>query len=121
MDWSTEAENAVKKVPFFVRKRVRARVEKEAREAGKSRISLADVKTTQARYLKSMSSEIKGYQVDACFGPGGCPNRAVISDGLVEQIEKVLKQADLLGFLKNPKFDIQPIRVETTSESFASS
>ena len=100
MDWSKEAENAVKKVPFFVRKRVRAKVEKEAREAGKRRISLADVKTTQARFLKRMSSEIKGYQVDACFGPGGCPNRAVISDGLVEQIEKVLKQADLLEFLK---------------------
>ena len=100
MDWSKEAENAVKKVPFFVRKRVRARVEKEAREAGKTRISLADVKTTQARYLKSMASEIKGYQVDACFGPGGCPNRAVINDGLVELIEHVLKKADLLGFLK---------------------
>ncbi|MDJ0818860.1 MAG: 4Fe-4S binding protein [Desulfobacterales bacterium] len=100
MDWSKEAENAVKKVPFFVRKRVRAKVEKEAREAGKRRISLADVKTTQARFLKRMSSEIKGYQVDACFGPGGCPNRAVIGDGLVEQIEKVLKQADLLEFLK---------------------
>jgi dissimilatory sulfite reductase (desulfoviridin) alpha/beta subunit len=101
MDWSKEAENAVKKVPFFVRKRVRTRIEKEAREAGKRRICLADVKTTQARYLKSMASEIKGYQVDACFGPGGCPNRAVIGDGLVEQIEGVLKQADLLAFLKH--------------------
>jgi dissimilatory sulfite reductase (desulfoviridin) alpha/beta subunit len=100
MDWSIEAENAVKKVPFFVRKRVRARVEKEAREAGKSRISLADVKTTQARYLKGMASEIKGYQVDACFGPGGCPNRAVISDGLVEKVENVIRQAKLLDFLK---------------------
>ncbi|MGD8446927.1 MAG: PCP reductase family protein, partial [Desulfobacterales bacterium] len=71
MEWSREAENAVKKIPFFVRKRVRARVENEAREAGKSSVSLADVKTTQARYLQRMSSEIKGYQVDGCFGPGG--------------------------------------------------
>ncbi len=30
MKWTPEAEKAVKKVPFFVRKRVRARVEKEA-------------------------------------------------------------------------------------------
>ena len=59
MDWSEEAENAVKKVPFFVRKRVKARVEKDAREAGKKEVSLADVKATQARYLKSMASEIK--------------------------------------------------------------
>jgi dissimilatory sulfite reductase (desulfoviridin) alpha/beta subunit len=100
MEWSREAENAVKKIPFFVRKRVRARVENEAREAGKSSVSLADVKTTQARYLQRMSSEIKGYQVDGCFGPGGCPNRAVISDELLEKIEGELKQADLLGFLE---------------------
>lgn len=100
MDWTKEAENAVKKVPFFVRKRVKARVENDARQAGKKEVSLADVKTTQARYLKSMASEIKGYQVETCFGPGGCPNRAVISDQLVEQIESLLQKEDLLGFLK---------------------
>ena len=100
MDWSEEAENAVKKVPFFVRKRVKARVEKDAREAGKKEVSLADVKATQARYLKSMASEIKGYQIETCFGPSGCPNRAVLSDHLLEQIENLLKTEDLLGFLK---------------------
>lgn len=30
MQWSEDAQAALKKVPFFVRKRVRARVEKEA-------------------------------------------------------------------------------------------
>ena len=100
MDWSKEAENAVKKVPFFVRKRVKARVEKDAREAGIKEVSLADVKATQARYLKNVASEIKGYQVETCFGPSGCPNRAVVSDRLLEQIESLLKKEDLLGFLK---------------------
>jgi len=100
MDWSIEAENAVKKVPFFVRKRVKARVEADARKDGKKKVSLADVKTTQARYLKNMSSEVKGYQVDTCFGPNGCPYRAAIGDGLLEQIESLLKKEDLLGFLK---------------------
>ncbi len=100
MDWSIEAENAVKKIPFFVRKRVKARVEKDARQAGKKEVSLADVKSTQARYLKSMASEIKGYQVETCFGPGGCPNRAAVSDRLLEQIERLIKKEDLLGFLK---------------------
>jgi len=80
--------------------RVKARVEKDARQAGKKEVSLADVKTTQARYLKSMASEIKGYQVETCFGPSGCPNRAVVSDGLLEQIENLLKKEDLHGFLK---------------------
>ena len=73
MQWSKEADDAVKKVPFFVRKRVRARIEKDARQAGKIKVSLADVKATQASYLNSMASEIKGYQVETCFGPSGCP------------------------------------------------
>ena len=100
MDWTTEAEDAVKKVPFFVRKRVKARVENDARKAGKKAVTLADVKATQARYLKNMASEIKGYQVETCFGPSGCSNRAAIGDGLLEQIEVLLKKEDLLGYLK---------------------
>lgn len=101
MKWSEEAEAAVRKVPFFVRKRVRARVEKEAGDADKSRVTLSEVKSTQARYLKKMSSEVKGYQVDACFGGSGCPHRAVSSDELVEKIERVMADADLLGFLQS--------------------
>ena len=100
MQWTQEAEDAVKKVPFFVRKRVKARVEKEARQAGKKEVSLADVQTTQARYLKNMASEVKGYQVETCFGPGGCPNRAIVSDPLLEKIETLLKEEDILGFLR---------------------
>ena len=100
MKWSPEADENIKKVPFFVRKKVRARVEKEAQEAGKQIVTLADVKASQARYLKNMSSEIKGYQLDTCFGPNGCPNRAVICDGLLEKIEALLKKEDLLAFLK---------------------
>ena len=100
MQWKPEAEEALKKVPFFVRKRVRARVEKEAIGAGKQTVSLADVKATQARYLNSMSSEIKGYQIETCFGPSGCPNRAIISDQLIAQIEAEVKKEDLLGFLE---------------------
>lgn len=101
MKWTDEAEAAVKKVPFFVRRRVRARVEKEAGDAGKSSVTISDVKATQARYLKKMSSEVKGYQVDACFGSSGCPRRAAASDDLVEKIEQLMAKADLLGFLKS--------------------
>ena len=100
MEWTKEADESIKKVPFFVRKRVKARVEKEARSAGKNVVSLADVKATQARYLSNMASEVKGYQIETCFGPSGCPNRAVISDQLLEKIETTVKSEDLLGFLK---------------------
>jgi len=100
MEWTPEAEAAIKKVPFFVRKKVRRRVESEASEAGKTIVGLADVKATQKRYLSRMASEIKGYQLDACFGPSGCPNRAIEAEHLVERLEGCLREAGLLTFLK---------------------
>jgi dissimilatory sulfite reductase (desulfoviridin) alpha/beta subunit len=100
MKWTTEAETAIKKVTFFVRKRVRLRVEKDAAEAGKKVVSIADVKTTQARFLEKMSSEIKGFQVETCFGSSGCPNRANSCDGLLKKTEELLEKKDILSFLK---------------------
>jgi dissimilatory sulfite reductase (desulfoviridin) alpha/beta subunit len=100
MEWTPEADDALKKVPFFVRKKVRTRVEKEAREGGKRVVSIGEVKATQKRYLSGMSAEIKGYQIDMCFGPNGCPNRANAGDSLMEKIEDLLKKEDLLAFLK---------------------
>ena len=100
MEWTKEASESIQKVPFFVRKRVRARVETEAKNAGKKVISLVDVRATQARYLSGMASEIKGYQIDTCFGPSGCPNRAAVSDQLLQKIESLVEGKDLLGFLR---------------------
>ncbi len=100
MKWDKDAEKAIQKVPFFVRKKVKARVEKEARDTGKTCVSLADVKATQKRFLKKMDSEIKGYQVDACFGSSGCPNQ-ILNTGIQYKIEDLLKKEDLLGFLRN--------------------
>ncbi len=99
MKWTPEAEAAVKKVPFFVRKKVKVRVEKEAGQAGKHVVDLVDVKATQKRYLTNMASEVKGYQLETCFGPNECPHRANPSDPLIQKIEDVLKKADLLTFL----------------------
>jgi dissimilatory sulfite reductase (desulfoviridin) alpha/beta subunit len=100
MQWTAEAEAAIKKVPFFVRKRVRARVEDEAQQAGKTQVSLADVRLTQKRYLAKMSDEVRGYQLETCFGPGGCPKRAMDSDRLVERLEGILKRSNLRRFLE---------------------
>ncbi len=100
MHWTREAEDTLKKVPFFVRKKVRARVEKEAQLSGRDTVTLAVVQTARKKFLDNMSSEIKGYQLDACFGAGGCPNRAMESEGLLAKLEKLLQQADLLDFLK---------------------
>ncbi|MFZ5569730.1 MAG: sulfite reductase [Thermodesulfobacteriota bacterium] len=43
---------------------------------------------------------IKGYQLNTCFGPKGCPNRAVQGEGLAEKLLRLLDQADLHHFLK---------------------
>jgi dissimilatory sulfite reductase (desulfoviridin) alpha/beta subunit len=100
MKWAPEAEKAIKKVPFFVRKRVRARVESEAAAEGKPVVTLVEVTATQRRYLTNMESEMRGYQLDSCFGPSGCPNRAIDSDRLVARIQALLDKADLLDFLQ---------------------
>lgn len=99
MKWTREAEEAISRVPFFVRKKVRARVEKEARESGRHAVGLADVRLARKRYVSDMSSEIKGYRLDACFGQGGCPNRALESGSLVKKLEETLEKAQLLTFL----------------------
>lgn len=100
MNWTQEAEAAIKKVPFFVRKKVRIRVEEETRKAGKTMVALSDVRLTQKRYLARMGEEVKGYQLETCFGAGGCPNRAINSDRLLERVEEILKKAKILEFLE---------------------
>jgi dissimilatory sulfite reductase (desulfoviridin) alpha/beta subunit len=100
MKWTKEAEEAVKRIPFFVRKKVKSRVEKEAMASGKNVVSIIEVKTTQARYLSNMESEIKGFRVETCFGAGGCPNRTIETENLISRIEQIFESENLLGFLK---------------------
>lgn len=101
MQWTADAEAAIMKVPFFVRKRVKARVEKEARQDGKAIVTLTQVNATQKRYLTGMAAEVKGYQLDMCFGPAGCPNQIQPGNAMSEKIKTLLRDADLLGFLKS--------------------
>ncbi len=100
MKWTREAEEAVKKVPFFVRKKVRRRIEQQVRLAGKQTITLVDVQTARKRFLAGMEKEIKGWQLETCFGAGGCPNRITDSEPLLKLLEATLESADLLQFLK---------------------
>lgn len=100
MQWSPEAEKAVSKAPFFVRKRVRKRVEEEASRCNSAMVTLDHVETCRKRFLTRMEDEVKGFQVEGCFGQSGCPNRAVISDGLDHKLEERLSARELNGFLK---------------------
>jgi anaerobic sulfite reductase subunit C len=109
MKWSQEAEEAVQKVPFFVRKKVRARVEAEALKQDKKLITIAEINAAQKRFLTGTQADIKGYRIDTCFGPSGCPHAVALDQGLVEQITSLLEKAYFLEFLfskgiKEPKF-----------------
>ena len=99
MKWNAEANEAISKVPFFVRKRVEKRVEEEAARCGSTGVRLEHVKTCQRRFLDQMEDEVKGYQIETCFGPTGCPNRTVIDNDLSKKIEDRLSKRNLQTFL----------------------
>lgn len=100
MKWTKEAEAGVARVPFFVRKRVRKRVESEALQQGSKEVTMEHVLTCQKRYLNNMEQEVEGYRVETCFGPSGCPNRAVTDEGIAERIEAMMATKDMRSFLK---------------------
>ncbi|MFH0787324.1 MAG: 4Fe-4S binding protein [Pseudomonadota bacterium] len=47
-----------------------------------------------------MDREVKGFQVDTCFGPSGCPNQAVECEAIAPALEQELIKRDLRSFLK---------------------
>jgi len=100
MKWTKEAEEAVSRVPFFVRKRVKKRVEEEAARLNAQEVRMEHVKACQRRFLNNMEEEVRGYQVEQCFGGNGCPNWAVQHDDLIQRLEKLLESKNLKGFLK---------------------
>jgi len=100
MKWTGEAEKAVSRVPFFVRKRVKTLVEEEAVRFGSREVTMKHVQACQKRYFRHMEEEVKGFQVETCFGPSGCPNRAIMENGMADRIEKLLTGKDLKSFLK---------------------
>ncbi|SMC38745.1 4Fe-4S dicluster domain-containing protein [Desulfocicer vacuolatum DSM 3385] len=100
MKWSPEADKAMQKVPFFVRKKVRQKVEQYTWDKGKTLVGIADVKAAKKKFLSSMSTDIKGYQLDRCFGASGCPHGAMSCEGIMEKAEAVFMEEDILGFLK---------------------
>lgn len=100
LNWLPQAEAEIRKAPFFVRKKARQRVEDHVVAEGREAVTAADVKSVKMRFLTRMDEEVKGFQVEACFGPQGCPNRVVEDDGLVQSIEAILAAEDLRGFLK---------------------
>lgn len=100
MQWNDEAEEAMRRVPFFVRKRVRKRVEEEAKGLGAHLVTMGHVRSCQQRFMENQEAEVKGYQVEGCFGSNGCPNRIDTGSDLAAALEQELAGRDLKAFLK---------------------
>ncbi|MEW6502196.1 MAG: 4Fe-4S binding protein [Thermodesulfobacteriota bacterium] len=100
MQWNHEAEQAMTRVPFFVRQRVRKRVEEEARARGAKTVTMTHVAACQQRFMTNQEAEVRGYQVESCFGSGGCPNRIESGMDLAAALEQELAGRDLKSFLK---------------------
>lgn len=101
MRWSQEAEAAISRVPFFVRRRVRKRVEEEAVRSGSRTVEVAHVNTCRDAFLHDMGKEVKGYQLETCFGQAGCPHGVAPDPDLVSKLEALLTAQDLNSFLKS--------------------
>ncbi len=90
-------------MPFFVRKRVRKRVEEAAIRSGAEQVHLEHVQRWAERYLNRMEDEVKDCQVETCFGPSGCPNRAVIDDEMAGLLEERISKRNGRPWLKDRK------------------
>lgn len=102
MKWSEQADAAIKKVPFFVRKKVKKKVEAYVQQRAKQCVELSDVEALKQNFLSKggMEKEIKGYEVTTCFGGAGCPNAVISGTTLADRIEAIFQKADILAFLK---------------------
>ena len=103
MKWSPEAEAAVNKVPFFIRKKVKKKVAAHVENLGRSMVHPADVTALQQQFLAKggMAKQVKGYDVSTCFSSQGCPHAACSTADLMKDLENLVKQADILSFLKS--------------------
>jgi anaerobic sulfite reductase subunit C len=100
MKWSKEAEDLISKVPFFVKKRVKKRVEEEAEARGADVVTADHVNICRNRFINKMEDEVKGFQVETCFSSGGCPNSIMDVAALSDGIEEILSEENIRGFLK---------------------
>jgi anaerobic sulfite reductase subunit C len=102
MKWSSDADRAIQKVPFFVRKKVKKKVEAFVVQKGKTSVDVSDVNELKQQFLSKggMEKEIKGYEVSTCFGGSGCPNTAQSCTRLAREIEAVLEKENMRSFLK---------------------
>ena len=100
MRWEKEAEALLKKVPFFVRGRVKKKVEDFVRQRGGNVVTREEMLAAK-RALRDKAAEAQeGFAVEGCFGAAGCENAVTSSLALLEKIENLLREEELTSFLR---------------------
>ncbi len=100
MRWEPEAEALLKRVPFFVRRRVQKRVEEFAQARGKDLVTKSILLEAKAALRDKAAEAQEGFSVEACFGSSGCPHAVTSSSALLDRLEDILKAAGLTDFLR---------------------
>ena len=98
MEWTEEAKETLKKIPFFVRPKVKKEVEKYAKTKNVKVITQEFLLEAKKALLGKLSSSEKGYEVVGCFFKE-CKNALKDLSGLLEKTEELLKKYDLTEFL----------------------
>ncbi len=100
MKWSSEAEKTIRRVPFFIRKKVRKKVEALAADLGAELVLEEHIEACKRQYMQKMDRDLKGYSVETCLGAQGCTNRTLGQTDIADQIENFLKDQGLKDFLQ---------------------
>ncbi len=101
MEWEKEAEEYLKRVPFFVRGRVKKEIEGYLSKRGLKRVTLEAVLEAKEALLDKMSKAERAYEVSGCFGLNSCPNAITASEGLLKEFEKILEEEGISEFLRH--------------------
>ena len=100
MRWSNHALKEMERVPFFIRKMVKKRVEELARQQGSELVVPDHLEACRQRFMKGQEQEVRGYRLEQCFGARDCANRVLGPTDIIERLEAFLNGQDLKEFLK---------------------
>lgn len=98
--WEKDALEIINHIPFWVRSKVKKKIEQWAQGKGINTIT-AQVLTEAKRELKDNAATVeKGYSVEACFGRFGCKHAVTSSEELLKKLETLLEEEKITSFLK---------------------
>ncbi|OAG27875.1 4Fe-4S binding protein [Thermodesulfatator autotrophicus] len=100
MKWEPEAEALLKRVPFFVRKKVKKKVEEFVRARGEATVTRESMLAAREALRDKAAQAEKAFSVEGCFGISNCPNAVTSSEELLNHLEKILEEKELTSFLK---------------------